>query len=208
VELQQHLHLLVQCLLLDDAAYVRLRRAANQTLPALLVAAAATLLAALGGLIWTYSAASGADHARFFVRSVIAGGFFQLVFFAIWVLIVALVLQRIYLVRATYTELLRVMGYAFAPMALQLFIFIPALDQPIGIIALAVTFFVTTHGIQAATSATAGQAFTACLAGFAVFCLCLGVLGNGPRDLAPGLFALDPNSLSVGLAFPVSSVPR
>lgn len=208
MELQGQLSLLLRCLLLDERAYAQVRRAADENLPALLIVVAATVLAALGGLIWTFTAASFADHARFFLRSVVVGSILQIVLFALWVLIAALVLQRIYLVRATYTELLRVMGFAFAPMALQLFVFIPALDQPIGIIALAFTFYLTTFAIQSSTSATAGQALTASLAGFAVFCLCLGILGNGPRDLAPGIFALDPNSLSVGLTLPVSPVLR
>ncbi|HVC31510.1 MAG TPA: Yip1 family protein [Steroidobacteraceae bacterium] len=208
MELQEQLSLLLRCLLLDERAYTELRRAPHTTLPALIVVVVATLLGALGGLIWTFTAATSADHARFFLRSVVGGSILQVIFFALWTLIAALVLQRIYLVRATYGDLWRVMGYAFAPMALQLLIFVPALDQPIGLIALAITFYVTTYAIQSSTGATAGQAFTASLAGFAVFCLCLGVLGNGPRDLAPGIFALDPNGLSVGLTFPIRTVPR
>ena len=100
------------------------------------------------------------------------------------------------------------MGYGFAPMALQILLFIPALDQPIGIIALGVTFYVETYAIQTATDASPAQAFSASLFGFVCFCAILGILGNGATDLAPGIFALDPNSLSVGLTFPTGPVRR
>ena len=55
------------------------------------------------------------------------------------------------------------MGYAFAPVALQLLIFIPAIDQPIGIIALGATLFLSAHAVRVSTIASPGQAFLATL---------------------------------------------
>jgi len=53
--------------------------------------------------------------------------------------------------------------------------------------------------VRAASGASPGQALMATMAGFAVFALVLGILGNSDTDLAPGIFALDPNAISVRL---------
>jgi hypothetical protein len=198
----------VRCALLDADTYEEIRTNVVETLPGVLVVLFVSYLAGLGGLIWTFTAAQYADHVRFFVRSFLLGSAIQPLVFFLWVLVTSLVLSHVFRVPARYPELLRVMSFAFAPVALQIFIFIPAFDQPIGIISLAATLFVATFAIQTSTIATPGQAFVSCLLGFAVFCLILGVLGNGPTDLAPGIFALDPNSLSVGSALPLPAVPR
>lgn len=174
----------------------------------MLVVLGASYAAGLGGMIWTFVVADYVDHLRFFVRSFLLGSAIQAAVFLLWVAVTAAVLEYAFRVPAHYSELFRVMGFAFAPVALQLLIFIPALDQSIGIIALGVALYVSTYAVQLSTIASAGQAFCACLLGFAVFCFILGILGNGWVDLAPGLFALDPNSLSVGLTPPLSSLPR
>jgi hypothetical protein len=196
---------IVRCLLLDPEAYEELRTTPADTLAAATVVLVASYLAGLGGLIWTFTAAEYADHLRFLVRSFLVGSALQFLLFLLWVGITSFILERVFRVPARFPELFRVMGFAFAPVALQIAIFIPALDQPIGIIALAATFYCCAYAVQVSTMATAGQAFCATLLGFAAFSLILGILGNGTTDLAPGLFALDPNSLSVGLTFPLNN---
>ncbi len=198
----------VRCCLLDADTYEEIRTNIAETVPGVLVVLFVSYLAGLGGLIWTFTAAQYADHLRFFVRSFILGSAIQPLVFFLWVLVTSLVLSRVFRVPARYPELLRVMSYAFAPVALQILVFIPAFDQPIGIIALATSLFVCTFAVQTSTIATPGQAFVSCALGFAVFCLILGLLGNGSTDLAPGIFALDPNSLSVGSTLQLPSVPR
>jgi Yip1 domain len=198
----------VRFLLLDTDTVEEIRTNVAQTLPAVLVVVIASYIAGLGGLIWTFTAAEYADHVRFFIRSFLLGSALQALVFFVWVLVTMLVLTRVFRVPTSYPELLRVMGFAFAPFALQFFIFIPAFDQPIGIISLAATFYVTVFAVHSATIATPGQAFVASILGFAVFCLILGLLGNGATDLAPGIFALDPNSLSVGSTLQLPPVPR
>jgi hypothetical protein len=198
----------IRLLLLDADTVEEIRNNVAQTLPAVIIVVIASYIAGLGGLIWTFTAADYADHLRFFGRSFLLGGAIQPLVFFIWVLVTMQVLTRVFRVPVTYPELLRVMGFAFAPIALQLFIFIPAFDQPIAIVSLAATFFVTVFVVQTSTIATPGQAFVASILGFAVFCLILGLLGNGANDLAPGIFALDPNSLSVGSTLQLPPVPR
>jgi hypothetical protein len=195
----------VRCLLLDGDTYEQIRTDGNETVSAIIVVLAASYLAGIGGLLWTFTAAEYADHLRFFIRSFLLGSAIQSLVFLLWVLITSLLLVNVFRVRVHYSELLRVMGFAFAPVALQLIIFVPAFDQPIGIISLGAALYVTTYAIQITTVATPGQAFVSSLAGFAVFCLILGLLGNGWTDLAPGLFAIDPNALSVGSTLPIPS---
>jgi hypothetical protein len=198
----------LRCILLDSQSYEEVRTDSAQTAPGIFVVILASYLAGLGGFIWTFTGAEYADHFRFFLRSFIVGGALQTLLFLLWVLVTSLALTQIFHVPARYTELVRVMSFAFAPVALQLILFIPAFDQPIGIIALGAALFVTTFAVQTSTIATPGQAFVATLLGFSVFCLILGLLGNGPSDLAPGIFALDPNSLSVGSTLQLPSLPR
>ena len=66
-------------------------------------------------------------------------------------------------------------------------------------IALGATFGCTVLAVRAASGATPGESLLSTLAGFALFVLVLGMLGTSDVDLAPGIFALDPNSLSVAL---------
>jgi hypothetical protein len=205
VDLQLLLTRVVRCLLLDSETYAEIRSEPTDTISGLLVVLGASYLAGLGGLIWTFTAASYVDHVRFFLRSFVIGGALQVLVFLVWVFVTSAVLASVYRVPVRYAELFRVMSFAFAPVALELIIFVPVFDQPLGIIALGAAFLVSTYAIQISTVATPGQAFVACLAGFAVFCLILGLLGNGWTDLAPGIFALDPNSLSVGSTLPVPS---
>ncbi|HTE85020.1 MAG TPA: YIP1 family protein [Dehalococcoidia bacterium] len=198
----------IRCILLDADTYEEIRTNIAETVPGVLVVIIASYVAGLGGLIWTFTAAQYADHFRFLVRSFVLGSAIQPLVFFLWVLVTSLVLMRVFRVPARYPELLRVMSFAFAPVALQILIFIPAFDQPIGIIALAAALYVATFAVQTSTIATPGQAFVSCAVGFAVFCLILGLLGNGATDFAPGIFALDPNSLSVGSTLQLPSVPR
>jgi hypothetical protein len=208
VDLQLLLTRIVRCLLLDSETYEEIRSEPTDTISGLLIVVAASYLAGLGGMIWTYTAASYVDHGRFFVRSLLLGGALQVIVFLLWVFITYAVLGSVFRVPVRYAELFRVMSFAFAPVALELVIFVPAFDQPIGLIALAASFLVSTYAVQISTVASPGQAFVAVLAGFAVFCLVLGLLGNGWTDLAPGIFALDPNSLSVASTLPVPSSLR
>ncbi len=198
----------LRCVLLDPQAYEEIRSDTAQTIPGIVVVILSSYLAGLGGFIWTFTGAEFADHLRFFLHSFILGGALQTLFFLLWVLVTSLVLTQVFHIPSRYTELLRVMAFAFAPIALQLIIFLPAFDQPIGIIALGAALYTSTFAVQNTTVATPGQAFVATLLGFSLFCLVMGLLGNGPTDLAPGIFALDPNSLSVGSTLQLPSLPR
>lgn len=172
---------------------------------AVLVVIVATLLAGLGGLIWTRwggkppaNAIYDTDVRRFIARSVIVGGAIQV---GLWLALVAVtgMYLRAFGVAAPFGRLARALGYAFAPMALQFFVFPPGLELAAAAVALGFTFAAMVVAVQAAVDTTPGRALVSALAGFALFAVALSLLGNGGTDLAPGIFALDPLPTSVGL---------
>lgn len=215
-------------LALDPAAYQDIADDPKALPGALLVVVVATLLAGLGGLLWTQwggrapaQAIYQTDVTGFVRRSVIVGGVIQV---ALWGVLVAVTVMylRAFGEAAPFGRLARALGYAFAPMGLQLFIAPPGLELAVAAVALGFTFCAMVVGAQAATSATPGRALVSVLAGFALFVAVLSLLGNGaadvsappaasgPRkalygllgdattDLAPGIFSLDslPTSVS------------
>jgi hypothetical protein len=186
-------------------AYEDLRDNRSATIAALGVVVVATLLAAIGGLLWARFAAETpeiyvVDIERFLVRSVIVGSLLQIFFWLVWVWLTWFFLKQIYLVAdVDLPALVRTMGFAFVPMAIQIFLVFPVLEFPIGLFALGATAACSVLAVRAASGVSQGQALVATMCGFLVFVIALGLLGNSDTDLAPGIFALDPNSISVGL---------
>jgi len=186
-------------------AYDDLRDDPAATVYAVGVVVIATLLAAIGGFLWVRFAASPppifeTDTTRFLVRSVLLGSLFQVGLWAAWVWMTWFFLRQIYLLPdVQLMPMVRTMGFAFAPMGLQILLAFPVLEFPIGIVAIAGTVGCSVLAVRAASGATPGQSLIATMAGFLIFTLALGILGNSDSDLAPGIFALDPNAISVGL---------
>ena len=186
-------------------AYDNLRDDPSATAYAVGVVVVATLLAALGGLLWAAIAAAppeifDVDIGHFIQRSVLLGSVLQVALWFGWVGMTWFVLTNVFLLRdVTPQSLLRTMGFAFVPMALQILLVFPVIEFPVGLIALGGTVGCSVLAVRAASGASPGQALMATMAGFAVFALVLGILGNSDTDLAPGIFALDPNAISVRL---------
>jgi hypothetical protein len=91
------------------------------------------------------------------------------------------------------------MGFAFAPMAFQILLVFPVMEFPIGLFAVGATAAGSVLAVRSVSGASPGQALVSTLAGFLIFVLFLGILGNSDTDLAPGIFSLDPNAISVSL---------
>jgi hypothetical protein len=140
------------------------------------------------------------DLPRFVLRSVLLGSLFQIGLWLVWVTVTWLFLRHVFLLKsARWRELLRVCGYAFAPMALQVLMPVQVLEFPVGMIAVAATFGGTLSAVHAVSRVSFARAFFATLVGFTFFTVALGVLGNDDWDLAPGIFALNPNGASLGV---------
>src|SRR5512141_292289 len=176
--------------MLDTSVFDEVRTDANSTIPAVVVAVAATLLSGLGGWLW-WLFADFAGSGKVFVQSVILGSVLSVVLWGIWVAITYVMLTQVFRARAEVNELIRVMGFAAAPLALSVLMFIPGLDFGIGLAATALFFATTVLAVQTATDAPSGRSLVATFAGFAVWAIVLGLLTTKDHTWAPGFFVMD-----------------
>lgn len=192
-------------LALDRATLTEIADDPRAIIGAVAIVVVATVLAGLGGLLWTQwggrtpaNAIYETDIHRFIIRSVVLGGLIQI---GMWVALVLVTYAYLaaFGVPVSVMRLARALGWAFAPVALELFVFPPGLEFAAGVIALGYAFATMTAAVQAAAKTTPGRAAVSALAGFALLAIVLSLLGNGVTDLAPGIFALDPQPISVGI---------
>ncbi len=176
--------------MLDTSVFDEVRTDANSTIPAVVVAVAATLLSGIGGwLWWLFSDFDGSG--KVFVQSVVLGSILSIILWGIWIAITYVMLTQVFRARADVNELVRVMGFAAAPLALTVLMFIPGVDFGIGLAATGLFFATTVLAVQTATDAPAGRSLVATLAGFAVWAIVLGLLTTKDHSWAPGFFVLD-----------------
>lgn len=175
---------------LDTDVFDEVRADATATLPAIIVVVASTLLAGIGGWLWWIVADFGGS-SKVFVQSVIIGTIISVAIWFVWVAVTYVVLTQLLRARGDIQELIRVMGFASAPLALTVLMFIPGIDFGIGLLAIGLFFGTTMLAVQSATDAPAGRALIATTAGFAVWAIVLGLLTTGTKTWAPGFFVLD-----------------
>jgi hypothetical protein len=176
--------------MLDTSVFEEVKGDPASTIPAVVIAVAATLLSGVGGWLWWLFADFG-DSGKVFVQSMILGTILGVILGGIWIAITYVMLTQVFRARADVNELVRVMGFAAAPLALTVLMFIPGLDFGIGLAATALFFATTVIAVQTATDAPAGRALVATLAGFAVWAIVLGLLTTKDHTWAPGFFVMD-----------------
>lgn len=177
---------------LDLSAFEEIRSDPSATSGALLVVAAASVFSGLGTWIWALQT-RGIDSGEVLVKSLILGSILQSLAWFLWVYLVYQVLTHAYATRVDFYELIRTMGFAFAPVGLSILIAIRALAVPFGIISLAFAFLLTNQAIERSGNADTQQAILANLTGFTIFAVVMGILANigevrSVGGLAPGLF--------------------
>jgi hypothetical protein len=178
--------------MLDTSVFDEVRTDQAATLPALLVVIGSTFLFGLGGWLWYITQDFHPDSAEFFLKSAIIGTIIAVILWGVWVAITYVMLTQIFRARADVNELVRVMGFAVAPLALGLFMFIPALDFAIALVAVALMFGTTFIAVQTASDASPGRALVANAAGFAIWALVLELLVTTSNTYAPGIFIFAP----------------
>lgn len=183
---------------MDFSVFNEVKTDATAATTGVAIVAIATLLTGLGSWLWVlfnidsdYRDALDLSSSDVLIKSVIIGGVLQVALWFAWGGIAYTLLTNVFRSQVVMQEMLRAMGYAFAPMAVSILFFIPVLDMPIGIFALGATAVLSNAAISACTTASAGKIAFANMAGFAVFLLVLGVLGNDSTNLAPGIFLID-----------------
>jgi hypothetical protein len=177
--------------MLDTSVFDEVRGDAASTIPAVLVAVVSTLLFGLGGWLWWVIVGPDVDSGDIFLKSFIIGSILSLVLWAVWVGITYVMLGQVFRARVDVQELVRVMGFAAAPLALGVLLFVPVLDFGIGLAAIALLFGTTVIAVQSATDAPAGKVLVSVAAGFAVWAIVLALFVTDENIYAPGFFIFD-----------------
>ena len=175
---------------LDTSVFDDVRQDPKATVPAVLVVAASTLLAGLGGWLWWIVEGFG-NAGEVFVESVILGSLFSVALWIIWMLIAWVILTQLFREEADWQQMLRTMGMAAAPLGLSVAMFVPGINFGVALASVALFFGLTTIAIQAVTPADPARVLVANLAGFAVWAIVLTLLVTSDSSLAPGIFLFD-----------------
>ena len=176
---------------LDLSVFDEIRSDPSATTGAIIVVAVASVLAGLGSWLWAVQT-EGVDGGEVFLKSLILGSIIQTAVWFLWVYLVYQVLVRAYGIHTDFYELIRTMGFAFAPIGLSVLIAITNFAVHFGIISIALAVLLTNAAIQSASSAHPQQALIANITGFTVFAIVMGIFANVSVSiiggLAPGLF--------------------
>lgn len=176
---------------LDTTVFDEVRDDANELIPAMIVAAVASLLAGLGAaLFWEFNFDRGPDNV--WLNTFILGGIFMAALYMVWVLIAYVVVVQVYKASADLQSLIRTMGYGAAPLALSLLMFIPVLYPVFAIVPLALLFVMSIYAVQSVTNADSTQVVIANTAGFAVMVLVLSIVAfSGDSSIiGAGIFSI------------------
>jgi hypothetical protein len=179
---------------LDSTVFDEVRMDRHATVSAVIVAVGSIFIFGLGGWLWW--TINGPDNSsigsgELFVKSLLLGSILASALWFAWVGITYVTLTQLFRARADLNELVRVMGFAAAPLALGLLLLLPVLDFSIGLAALALMFGSTLIAVQSATDASPGRALVSVAAGFIVWALVLSLFVSDENFYAPGFFIFD-----------------
>ena len=177
---------------LDLTVFDEVRSDPAATPGAIVVVFLASVLAGIGSWLWAVQT-DGVSADEVFVKSLVIGSILQTLVWFIWVYLVFQVLARAYGARTDFYELIRSMGFAFAPVAMSVLVAITAFAVPFGVAALSGAALFSHFAIQSSSSAEPRQVLIANFVGFLSFAVVMGVLANIAEvntvgGLAPGLF--------------------
>jgi hypothetical protein len=177
-----------------------IRSEPSATPSAIVIVFGASVMAGIGSWLWAVQW-RGVEATDVFIKSLVVGSVLQTLAWFIWVYLVFQVLARAYGARVDFSELIRTMGFAFAPVGISILIAVVGFTIPFGVFALTCAVLLTYFATESASSAEPRQILVANFAGFAVFAVVMGVLANigevsstgGAQigGLAPGLFFFD-----------------
>jgi hypothetical protein len=177
---------------LDTTVFDEVRDDANELVPALIVAGVSALLAGLGAVLF-YLVLFDENYRPddIWLNTFIFGSVFTAALYGVWVLIAYVVIVQIYKASADLQSLVRTMGYAAAPLALSLLMFIPVLWPIFAIVPLALVFVLSIYAVQSVTNADSTQVVMANAAGFAVMVLVLSIIAfsSDTARMGVGVFA-------------------
>jgi hypothetical protein len=184
--------------MLDTSVFDEVKGDNAQTIPAAVVLVVSTFLFGLGGWLWWIFNGPDerfdnyVDSGDVFLQSFILGSIISIVLWGIAVIgITYVLLTQVFRARADVNELVRVLGFAAAPLTLGVLMFIPLLDFAIGLAAILLAYGTSVLAAQSATDAPAGKVLVSVTAGFGVWALVLSLFVGDDNVYAPGFFIFD-----------------
>ncbi len=185
---------------LDVTIFDEIRSEPSATPSAIVIVFGASVMAGIGSWLWAVQW-RGVEATDVFIKSLVVGSVLQTLAWFIWVYLVFQVLARAYGARVDFSELIRTMGFAFAPVGISILIAVVGFTIPFGVFSMTCAVLLTYFATESASSAEPRQILVANFAGFAVFAVVMGVLANigevsstgGAQigGLSPGLFFFD-----------------
>ena len=183
---------LVRLVFLDTGVFEELRDDERELGSALIVAGSACLLAGLGA--WLYWESATLTPPNAFINSFVLGSVFLAAAYGVTALIIYVLMVQFFGVQVDLLAIVRTMGYAAAPLALSLGMFLPVLYPVFALMPLALLLVAMIYAVQAATGAEPVQVVVSCLIGFGFMVLVLGVVAissSGPdTPIGAGQFGL------------------
>ena len=178
---------------LDTTVFEEVRDDANETIPAIVIAVASCLLAALGLFIYVQTF-DGRKPDSAFLNTVVLGTIFTAAVYGLWVVVSYLVIVQLFKAQADLMSLIRTMGYGALPLAASVFLFIPILFPVFAVVPIALLIVFSIYAVQTCTDAEPGQVVLANLIGMTVFVLVLGFIAKSTdlskMPIAAGIFGL------------------
>lgn len=180
--------------MMDTSVFDEIKGDASATIPAAIVAVISTFLFGLGGWLWYSFQDYNYKSSQFLMYSVILGTIVSLILIGIGAAVTYVVLTQVFRARADVNELVRVVGFATAPLALGILVFIPGLDFGIGALAVGLFFGTSYLAVQATTDAPPGKTLVAVAAGFAVWAVIESLLVQGDvwKTMSQNIFIFAP----------------
>jgi hypothetical protein len=191
---------LARLIRLDYTVFEELRTDRSATPTALVIVLSSGILGGIGTWLWAlqHDDFSGLDVMEVLLKAVVIGSIVQTAVWFSWVYITYMLAARVFGSVVTFGELTRVMGFAFAPVALSILVAIAPLAIPFGLLAFGIALMLTTAAVEEVSDIEPRQAMIATLAGFAVFLVFMGAFANVMEvgtfgGIAPGIlfFSLD-----------------
>ncbi|MCH8050710.1 MAG: YIP1 family protein [Chloroflexi bacterium] len=185
---------------LDYTVFDELRSERSATPIAIFIVLVAGVIAGLGTFGWAlqHDDFGGVNVMEVLLKAAVIGSIVQTGVWFAWVYITYMLAARVFGSVVHFSELMRVMGFAFAPVALGLLIAIAPLAVPFGLLAFGITLMLTAAAVERAAEIEPRQAMLSTLGGFAVFLMFMGAFANVMEvatfgGLAPGIlfFSLD-----------------
>ncbi len=182
---------------LDVTIFDEIRSEPSATPSAIVIVLGASVMAGIGSWLWAVQT-DGVEATEVLIKSLVVGSVLQTLVWFIWVYLVFQVLARAYGARVDFSELVRTMGFAFAPVGMSILVSIISFTVPFGVVSLAGAMLLSHFAIESSSSAEPRQILVANFVGFLTFAVVMGVLANiaeinSVGGFAPGLFffALD-----------------